>query len=236
MLNASLLVSLKNTGEVLRTTMQVLHATHRGQFSKEVADRFLVEWQQRTLGHTAPNITVEGSLDTSRSYIVMSNHQSLYDMLILYSVLGPSFRVVAKQELFRVPFWGRALREGGYIEIDRTSLDSARESYAQARKALEGGVSIWVSPEGTRSKDRALLPFKMGGFHLALDTGWPILPISLAHPHDILPSGTCGTVRGVDIKVTLHAPIWPAAYGGNTKESRLALAEAVRASIASGLI
>jgi 1-acyl-sn-glycerol-3-phosphate acyltransferase len=148
------------------------------------------------------------SLDPSRAYVFMSNHRSQFDILALIAAL-PDFQLrwVAKKELERVPVFGWALRNGGHIIIDRSDHRQAVASLNAAREKMARGVSVTIFPEGTRAlPDEDLLPFKKGGFMLALETGFPIVPIAIRGSADVLPSHSWRARSGT-IDVVVGAPI-----------------------------
>ena len=115
--------------------------------------------------------------------------------------------MLAKKELFKIPLWGRGLREAEFIEVDRSNHASAMRSIAYAKELIEEGISIYLAPEGTRSRDGRIGPLKKGGFHLALDTNTPIVPVAVRGTIDILPRGAKSMRRGVPVDVTIGAPI-----------------------------
>jgi 1-acyl-sn-glycerol-3-phosphate acyltransferase len=115
--------------------------------------------------------------------------------------------MVTKRELFRVPLWGRAMQLAGFVAVDRDNHDSALRSMDHAAKALRDGTDIWIAPEGTRSRDGELGPFRKGGFHLALSCGARILPVTLVGTRDVLPAKGRHVQSGVRVVVTVHPPI-----------------------------
>jgi 1-acyl-sn-glycerol-3-phosphate acyltransferase len=115
--------------------------------------------------------------------------------------------MLAKTELFRIPVWGRGLRAAEFIEVDRSDKQRARASIEEAERLLRDGVSIYLAPEGTRSRDGRIGPLKKGGFHLALDTGAPIVPIAIRGTIAILPRGGKSMRRGMSVEVEIGAPI-----------------------------
>jgi 1-acyl-sn-glycerol-3-phosphate acyltransferase len=237
MTDPSFLLSMINCAETFRVCFPTVVDAGLGRLTRGQCDDRLDAWSRRVVAHVEPRLHVVGREhhDSKSSFIVMSNHQSLYDVPVLFQALGPNLRMVAKHELFWIPVFGGALREAGFVSIDRSKREEARESLARARELLASGVSVWIAPEGTRSRDGSLLPMKMGGFHLALETGWPILPVSLDGTRAILPAKAASSVRGAAVTVTVHAPIDPTTYGSNVPEARRALADAVRSALASGL-
>ena len=205
-----------------------------------MCDDRLESWAAHIVDHLRMTIEVHGRerFDPRATYLVMSNHQSHYDVPVLFHVLGPphgpSIRMIAKVELFSFPFFGRAMLEAGFIAIDRKSRESAIASLEVAQQRMRAGVNVWIAPEGTRSPTGELLPFKKGGFHLALDVGEPILPVTIQGTRLALPRGASRSKRGADVRVTIHPPIDVSKYDATT-ERVAALMEDVRATIASAL-
>jgi len=156
------------------------------------------------------------ALDPRRAYVFMSNHRSQFDILAVVVALREfQLRWVAKVELTRVPVFGWALKHTGHIIIDRSDPKQAVASLRAAHAKMEAGVSVVIFPEGTRSPaDRALLPFKKGGFMLALETGFPIVPIAIRGSRRILPRGSWQPAPGV-IDVVVGPPL---AVEGTSRE------------------
>jgi 1-acyl-sn-glycerol-3-phosphate acyltransferase len=206
----------------------------RGTLDARTCDQRLAEWSRRLLADAKIELTVRGLelAPPGENFVVMSNHQSLYDIPVLFQALQRRIRMVAKRELFRVPVWGRAMRAAGFIEVDRDNHDRAVESLRRAADAIEGGTDVWISPEGTRSRDGSLQPFRKGGFHLALDANARILPVSIDGTRAVLPAGGSTVHPGAQVRVTVHAPVDSRAYSVDDLE---ALMERVRAAILAGL-
>jgi 1-acyl-sn-glycerol-3-phosphate acyltransferase len=138
----------------------------------------------------------------------MSNHQSHLDIPMLYATLpSPTIRMLAKKELFEIPLWGRGLRAAEYIEVDRSNHAAAIRSIETAARLVRDGVSIYLAPEGTRSRDGRIGKLKKGGFHLALGTGAPIVPVAVQGTIDILPRGGKVMQTGRQVRVTIGTPI-----------------------------
>ena len=142
----------------------------------------------------------------NQSYIIISNHQSHFDSLALVLTLGIPFRWVAKRELLGIPFFSPALKSLGTVFIDRSNRDKAMASIRSGVAQLPSGVSLIFFPEGTRSEDGAPLPFKKGGFITALETGWPILPVTVNGSRRVLPKGSLVFHSGV-IEIVVGDPI-----------------------------
>jgi 1-acyl-sn-glycerol-3-phosphate acyltransferase len=124
------------------------------------------------------------------------------------------------------------MRAAGFVELDRSARERAIESLARAQSALRQGTSIWIAPEGTRSKDGRLRQFKLGGFHLAVGAAARILPVTIAGTRLILPAKGARVVPGAEVRVTVHEPIEPADFGAEVSDR---LVEAVRSQIESAL-
>ncbi len=177
-------------------------------------------------------VKVEGldGLERGRNYIFMANHVSNVDPPILAPLIPPPrTSVLVKREVFRIPVLSRAMRMGSLVPVDRSKRDSAIDSLRAAGDVLRSGISMMVFPEGTRSPDGRLLPFKKGPFYLAIETGVPVVPVTILGTYEIMPKGSLA-IRPGTATVIFHAPVDPAAY-----PSREALMEAVREKIAAPL-
>jgi 1-acyl-sn-glycerol-3-phosphate acyltransferase len=115
--------------------------------------------------------------------------------------------MLAKKELFQIPIWGRGLRAAEFIEVDRSNHARAIESIDEATRLMGEGVSVYLAPEGTRSRDGRIGALKKGGFHLALGTGAPIVPVAIRGTIDILPRGSRVMRSGQNVSVRIGAPI-----------------------------
>lgn len=146
-------------------------------------------------------------LSPKQPYIFMVNHQSNIDIPVLAQGL-PAFQLrwIAKRELLWVPFFGWAMWAAKHIAVDRSDRSDVLAVLAKARRQIDQGVSIVVFPEGTRSGDGRLLPFKRGGFLLAVKTKMPIVPVTINGTGRILPKGDWRIRRG-EIEITVGKPI-----------------------------
>ncbi len=180
-------------------------------------------------------LSVDGleNVQTGKSYIVMANHRSMYDIPALHYLLGRGrdLRWVGKRELIHVPVFGWAYGTSRHVAIDRQNREQSVRSLMRAAAESSGGVSFVIMPEGTRSRDRTLLPFKKGGFHLAIDTGLPILPVGIVGSERLMPKGKWWILPGA-IHVGVRPPIEVA---GQSKKRLEELVERVRAEIRSVL-
>lgn len=183
-------------GVVLTSFLPVMalsHARHRGDPTQRAPGRWM-----RRLGRTATRLQplwkfhVEGERPVDidmRAYVVVANHESTADPFLL-SWLPWDMRWVAKEELFKPPMVGWAMRWGGDIPLKRGNGESVRATMAECEAAIAGGISVMMFPEGTRSKDGTLLPFKDGAFKLAVKTGVPILPVAIAGTRHMRPKNS----------------------------------------------
>ena len=166
--------------------------------------------------------------DTACLFLV--NHASNLDPPLLASVLPRRAAMMVKHELWRVPLLGMGMRLAGFVPVARSgSVEDARRSLARAAAVLGSGLSLVIFVEGTRSPDGRLLPFKKGPFFLAMESGVPVVPVTIAGTHAVLPKGSL-RIRLHAVDVTLHPPLLPQDFA-----DRDALREAVRTSIASAL-
>ena len=156
--------------------------------------------------------------------VFMANHQSDFDILITLAYLPGQFRWIAKKELFAIPVFGRAMKSAGYIEIDRQNHEKALLSLDQAALRIREGKSVMTFPEGTRSRDGEIKAFKQGTFYLAIQSGVPIVPISIIGSGDIMPKGSLKVKPG-KIKLVIAKPIDVKGY---TLENRQELIDKVR--------
>jgi 1-acyl-sn-glycerol-3-phosphate acyltransferase len=175
----------------------------------------------RSVGHE--------QLEEGRAYLFMSNHVSNLDPPIITPLLGQRISIIAKHELFKIPFFGRAMRAGKFVAVNRSDRKAAIESVREAATVLQSGLGMLVFPEGTRSPDGHLLPFKKGPFLLAMEAGVPVVPITIAGSYEAWPKGKMSLQKG-QVVVTFHPPIDPHQFA--RKEELLA---AVRVAIESAL-
>jgi 1-acyl-sn-glycerol-3-phosphate acyltransferase len=169
------------------------------------------------------------NIDTTQSYVIISNHQSQYDIFVLYGWLGIDFKWVMKQELRRVPALGVACERIGHIFIDRSNTAAALRSLDEAKSKIVNGTSVIFFPEGTRSRDGKLGSFKKGAFRMALDLGIPILPVTISGTRSILPTQSIDLFPG-RARMTIHPPV---DISGYDKDNLKTLMETTRDIIAS---
>ena len=154
-------------------------------------DRTGHSWARSLLKVSGVKVNTEGfeNIPSGEPVVFVSNHQSFFDILAVLLVVPDTFRFVAKKELANIPVFGSSLKAAGHIYIDRQHRQAAFESYEQAAKVIQSGMSAVVFVEGTRSRTGHLLPFKKGPFVLAIVAQVPVIPIYCANTFAILPKG-----------------------------------------------
>lgn len=229
---AGFVLALSGMAETLAISIPTVIEAARGTLTSDACDVRLRRWAARILAQADARIEIAGvtHLEPGTAYVVMSNHRSLYDVPVLFHGYPAPLRMVAKSELFQVPVWGRAMRVAGFIDVDRKDSGRAIASLKRAKGVLDSGISVWIAPEGTRSRSGALGAFKTGGFMLALETGHKILPVALRGTEHILPADGALVRRGARVSVKFGAPIDPAPFG---KSGRTALIARVRDEISA---
>jgi 1-acyl-sn-glycerol-3-phosphate acyltransferase len=182
----------------------------RGSLERGVIDERARWFGRRVVEVLDVHLMASGAdrVPTDRAVVYMSNHQSHLDIPMLYATLpSPTIRMLAKKELFEIPLWGRGLRAAEFVEVDRGNHAKAMASIEFASRLIRDGVSIYLAPEGTRSRDGRIGKLKKGGFHLAIGTGAPIVPVAVKGTIDILPRGGRVMHSGRDVTVTIGDPI-----------------------------
>jgi 1-acyl-sn-glycerol-3-phosphate acyltransferase len=177
-------------------------------------------------------VTGLDNLDPDRSYVFVSNHRSYLDTAALFRYAGRRVGLVAKKELLKVPVLGQGMGFVNVIAIDRTNPDRARRSMELAKNVMERGYSFGVFAEGTRAMPGKLLPFKKGAFHLAVQTGAPIVPVAIKNTDRMMGKRT-GVAYSGTIEIVLLSPIEPSSAA--TKDDIPALLTATRKAIAEEL-
>jgi 1-acyl-sn-glycerol-3-phosphate acyltransferase len=156
-----------------------------------VGVRYFVEGLEHVQGH--------------RPAVYLINHRSNVDVLV-FGVLYPRFRVLYKAEMGRLPILGRVMKTAGFVPVERQHREHAIDAVETAAQRLLDGDSILLAPEGTRSPTNQLLPFKKGGFVMAIKAQVPLIPVALVGTGDAMPKGSA-VVRPTHVRVRIGAPI-----------------------------
>jgi 1-acyl-sn-glycerol-3-phosphate acyltransferase len=188
-------------------------------------------WSWLILATTGVRVRVEGlqRLTPARPYVFAANHQSIYDIPVVFASLPHQLRIIAKESLGRFPFLGWHLRRTGHLLVDRRRPDRSG-IFGWAGSLNAKGLSLIVFPEGTRSRDGRVGPFKAGGFHLALQAGLPVVPLSIVGTRHVMRKGRL-TTRPGDVSLVVHEPIETAPTPNPLPNELRALAERVRDTI-----
>jgi len=152
-------------------------------------------------------ITGREKLDKKQSYIFISNHQSAYDIFLLYGYIGQPIKWVMKQSLRKIPFVGLACEAAGFIFVDNSSARAAAKTIRLAEEKLKNGVSIAIFPEGSRTRTGKMDVFKKGAYQMALDLKLPIVPITINGSYDVMPISTY-LINPHKMEMIIHDPVF----------------------------
>lgn len=170
-------------------------------------------------------------LTPGQSYILAANHNSYFDVFAIYGWIRRPFKFIMKKELRSIPFVGIACEKAGFIYINQKGGKQSLQSIEDAKTKLNGGRSLMIFPEGSRSPNGELGRFKRGGFEIARATQLPVVPISIQGTYEIMPKGR-KYILPHRVKVTVHKPV---AFQPVNEEEELALIQQVRSTIQAGL-
>lgn len=205
----------------IATTVLFLPMTIAAVFSSTGNAAFNISklWARIMLAVTGVHVVIRSreKIRQGQSYIIISNHQSIYDIVALVTTLGIQFRWVIKKEVLKVPLFGYALWAAKNIFIDRRDTNRAVSSIRAGLKRLPKGVSVMVFAEGTRSADGSIRSFKKGGFVMAIDGKMPVLPVTVNGSRKILAKGDLSYTPGM-IEVVVGDPIDTAQFNHETMQ------------------
>jgi 1-acyl-sn-glycerol-3-phosphate acyltransferase len=204
----------------------------RGYF----AHRCARAWSWLILKTTGVRVRVEGlqRIEPGRTYIFVSNHQSIYDIPVIFASMPYQLRIIAKESLARFPVLGWHLRRGGHLFVDRQRPDRAG-ILKRWRALVSEGLSLIIFAEGTRSWDGHTARFKAGSFLLAIEAGLPIVPLAVIGTRRVMPKGRLRTEPAADVQLIVHDPIQPPALLEPTVQDAKALADRVHQVVASAV-
>ena len=181
-------------------------------------------------------VTVRGRKNYDKKagpYVVMANHQGAYDIFLLYGFLGIPFKWVMKEALRRVPFVGKACQVAGFIFVNGHNIQSIRNSLDEAKRSQGDGYSIFIFPEGSRTRTGRMQPFKKGGFVIAEELDIPIIPVSISGSYHVMRAGSY-LPHWCRLYLDIHPPIHPKAFA-NSEQPIQDLREQVYHTIRQGL-
>jgi 1-acyl-sn-glycerol-3-phosphate acyltransferase len=203
----------------------------RGHF----AHRCARAWSWLILKTTGVDATVEGldRVEPGKTYIFVSNHQSIYDIPVIFASLPFQLRIIAKDSLARFPVLGWHLKRGGHLFVDRRNPDRAG-ILRRWRALVSQQLSLIIFAEGTRSWDGHVTRFKAGSFLLAIEAELPIVPLAVVGTRHVMPKGRLRT-EPAHVKLIVHDPIQPPVLAHPTAHDAKALADRVRAIVAASV-
>lgn len=192
-------------------------------------------WSRLILKTTGVRVTVEGleRITPGTTYIFVSNHQSIYDIPVIFASLPYQLRIIAKASLSRFPVLGWHLKRGGHLFVDRRHPDRAG-ILKRWRALVSEGLSLIIFVEGTRSWDGRVARFKAGSFLLAMQAGLPIVPLAVIGTRQVMPKGRLRT-EPADVSLIVHDPIPAPAISQPTAQDAKALADRVHAVVAAAV-
>jgi 1-acyl-sn-glycerol-3-phosphate acyltransferase len=199
----------------------------RGHF----AHRCARAWSWLILKTTGVRVAVEGleRITPGTTYIFVSNHQSIYDIPVIFASLDYQLRIIAKASLARFPVLGWHLKRGGHLFVDRRHPDRAG-ILGRWRALVNDGLSLIIFAEGTRSSDGRVGRFKAGSLLLAIEAGLPVVPLAVINTRAVMPKGRLRT-EPADVQLVVHDPIPAPAISAPTARDAKALADAVHAIV-----
>jgi 1-acyl-sn-glycerol-3-phosphate acyltransferase len=192
-------------------------------------------WSWLILKTTGVRVAVEDldRIEPRKTYVFVSNHQSIYDIPVIFASLPYQLRIIAKASLARFPVLGWHLKRGGHLFVDRRNPDRAG-ILNRWRALVSEGLSLVIFAEGTRSWDGQVARFRAGSFLLAIEAGLPIVPLGVIGTRQVMPKGRLRT-EPADVKLIVHDPIQPPALERPTIQDAKALADRVRDIIAASV-
>ncbi|MDE0169223.1 MAG: lysophospholipid acyltransferase family protein [bacterium] len=172
-------------------------------------DRVARAWGRMWCWAAGVKLVVEGleHIDSNSSYVIVSNHQSAFDIFAHFAALPVPIRFLAKAELFKIPLFGLAMRRIGMVEVDRGAGRAAHQAINEgARRTMDRGWSLMIYPEGTRPRDGVMLPFKKGAFSIARNVRAPVLPTAIVGSRAVWKPKT-KLIRSGQVTVKIMPPI-----------------------------
>jgi 1-acyl-sn-glycerol-3-phosphate acyltransferase len=168
-------------------------------------------WSKSGLFFFGTRVKVSGAehIKAGQNYVYAANHSSYMDILILLGYIPDNLRLTLRSSLTRIPIWGWALLAGPFITIDRSNSKKAKRSIQVAIQRIRNGASVLFFPEGTRTPNGEMQPFKRGAFHLAKESGVPILPVAVIGSYKILPRHKFLPKWGKRTEIKIGEPIYP---------------------------
>ena len=175
-------------------------------------------------------MTGRDNIDKNTSYVFVANHQGAYDIWSIYGYLNHNFKWLMKKELEKVALVGFACKCAGHIFVDDSSIGGIKETISESEATLQHGMSLVIFPEGSRSWDGKMIPFKRGAFMLAAEFKLPVVPVTIDGSFKAMPRFTYN-MTPTTIRLTIHKPIYPGERGFNTKLLMAQCREAINSAL-----
>lgn len=170
------------------------------------------------------------NINTDTSYVFVANHQGAYDIWAIYGYLNHNFKWLMKKGLEKIFLVGWACKCAGHVFVDDSSVAGIKDTISSAEKTLKNGMSVVIFPEGSRTYDGKMIPFKRGAFMLAAEFKLPVVPITIDGSFKAMPRTTYN-MHPTTIKITIHKPIFPGERGFNTKLLMAQCLEAIQSKL-----
>ncbi|MBD5171834.1 MAG: 1-acyl-sn-glycerol-3-phosphate acyltransferase [Bacteroidales bacterium] len=175
-------------------------------------------------------VTGRENIDKHQSYVFVANHQGAYDIWSIFGYLNHNFKWLMKKELEKIFLVGWACKKAGHVMVDDSTVSGIRETVTNAEDILKDGMSVVIFPEGSRSWDGKMIPFKRGAFMLAGEFKLPVVPVTIDGSFRAMPRFTYN-MRPSTIRLTIHKPIFPGEKGFNTKKLMAECSEIIESSL-----
>lgn len=201
--------ALSMFGKTIFLCIEYLVKLLKNKSIKEVTDSYIKKFWQLHFKESRTNLYVSGKeeINFTQTYIYMSNHSSWMDIPAILGAIPSSVRMVSKAGIMQIPLLGKAMRKAGFIAIDRKNRSKAIKQLDGAKDRLQEGISIWMAPEGTRSRNAHIARFKKGGFHIAKQLNKPIVPVYIEGAAQVMPADSAIVRPNQSITVHFCEPI-----------------------------
>ncbi len=200
------------------------------KMSREKLDRRLRWWAHSLLNFIDLSYYVHNpndfKVEKGKSYIIMCNHNSYYDIPLSLVAIKGSVRMMAKKELLKIPVWGQAMKMTEFVSIDRFNPRQALKDMKYAKRIMDNGIILWIAPEGTRSKNGELQELKPGGFRLAIECGATIIPLAINGSSEVMPANSFLVNRGHKVDIHIGKPLDSSEYSKRQRNELMKAYEA----------
>lgn len=217
-------IILKSVYSVVKMSIETVRLNQKNQLTHAWVDQRIQTWAHEIVGYTQAQWQVinphQVAPKPGQPTIIMCNHASLYDIPLTYLAFpNQTIRMLAKQELSKIPFFGKAMKAAGIPFINRQNRQQAIEDLNRVRTMLANDLVLWIAPEGTRSADGHLGPFKKGGFITAIQAQATIIPMVINGANKILPARSLNFSYKQKVDIIIGQPIDASEYALQEKDS-----------------